>query len=199
MTIGRSPEWIENRLRSNGIRPINNVVDAANYVMLEIGQPLHTYDYDKVAGHSLTCRFAKEGETIKTLDGQERELNVADLVIADGSDTAACIAGVMGGFDSEVTEKTKSVLLEAAVFDSASIRRTSRRLGLRSEASGRYEKGINPARSEMAINRICQLLVEQGAATTAPGMLDEYPVKAEPQVIETSVKAINDYIGILMP
>ncbi|MDA6864640.1 phenylalanine--tRNA ligase beta subunit-related protein, partial [Escherichia coli] len=88
--------------------------------------------------------FAKEGETIKTLDGQERELNVADLVIADSSDTAACIAGVMGGFDSEVTEKTKSVLLEAAVFDSASIRRTSRRLGLRSEASGRYEKGINP-------------------------------------------------------
>ena len=89
--------------------------------MLEIGQPLHTYDYDKVAGHSLACRFAKEGETIKTLDGQERALNVADLVIADGSDTAACIAGVMGGFDSEVTEKTKSVLLEAAVFDSASI------------------------------------------------------------------------------
>ena len=178
---------------------INNVVDAANYVMLEIGQPLHTYDYDKVAGHSLTCRFAKEGETIKTLDGQERALNVADLVIADGSDTAACIAGVMGGFDSEVTEKTKSVLLEAAVFDSASIRRTSRRLGLRSEASGRYEKGINPARSEMAINRICQLLVEQGAASAAPGMLDEYPVKAEPQVIETSVKAINDYIGIDMP
>ena len=199
VTIGRSPEWIENRLRSNGIRPINNVVDAANYVMLEIGQPLHTYDYDKVAGHSLTCRFAKEGETIKTLDGQERALNVADLVIADGSDTAACIAGVMGGFDSEVTEKTKSVLLEAAVFDSASIRRTSRRLGLRSEASGRYEKGINPARSEMAINRICQLLVEQGAASAAPGMLDEYPVKAEPQVIETSVKAINDYIGIHMP
>ena len=199
VTIGHSPEWIENRLRSNGIRPINNVVDAANYVMLEIGQPLHTYDYDKVAGHSLTCRFAKEGETIKTLDGQERALNVADLVIADGSDTAACIAGVMGGFDSEVTEKTKSVLLEAAVFDSASIRRTSRRLGLRSEASGRYEKGINPARSEMAINRICQLLVEQGAASAAPGMLDEYPVKAEPQVIETSVKAINDYIGIQMP
>ncbi len=132
-----------------------------------------------------TCRFAKEGETIKTLDGQERELNVADLVIADGSDTAACIAGVMGGFDSEVTEKTKSVLLEAAVFDSASIRRTSRRLGLRSEASGRDQKGINPARSEMAINRICQLL-EEGAATAAPGMLDEYPVKAEPQVIEMS-------------
>ncbi len=194
--IGRSPEWIENRLRSNGIRPINNVVDAANYVMLEIGQPLHTYDYDKVAGHVLTCRHAKEGEAIKTLDSQDRVLNPSDLVIVDGADVPACIAGVMGGFDSEVTVNTKAVFLESAVFDSASIRRTSRRLGLRSEASGRYEKGINPARSEMAINRICQLLVDQGAATAAPGMLDEYPVKAEPQVIETSVKEINDYIGI---
>ena len=197
--IGRSPEWIENRLRSNGIRPINNVVDAANYVMLEIGQPLHTYDYDKVAGHSLTCRFAHEGETIVTLDGQKRDLTPADLVIADGDDKAACVAGVMGGLDSEVTNETKNVFLEAAVFDSASIRRTSRRLGLRSEASGRYEKGINPARSEMAINRICQLLEEEGAAATAKGMLDEYPVKAELQVIKTTVDRINDYIGIHMP
>ncbi|WP_297023927.1 phenylalanine--tRNA ligase subunit beta [uncultured Dialister sp.] len=197
--IGRSPEWIENRLRSNGIRPINNVVDAANYVMLEIGQPLHTYDYDKVAGHSLTCRFAHEGETMVTLDGQERDLTPADLVIADGDDKAACVAGVMGGLDSEVTENTKNVLLEAAVFDSASIRRTSRRLGLRSEASGRYEKGINPARTEMAINRICQILEDEGAATTAKGMLDEYPVKAEPQIIKTTVDKINKYIGISMP
>lgn len=197
--IGRSPEWIENRLRSNGIRPINNVVDAANYVMLEIGQPLHTYDYDKVAGHSLTCRHAHKGETIVTLDGQKRELNPSDLVIADGADKASCVAGVMGGLDSEVTADTKNVFLEAAVFDSASIRRTSRRLGLRSEASGRYEKGINPARSEMAINRICQLLEEEGAAVTAKGMLDEYPVKAEPQVIKTTVQRINDYIGINMP
>lgn len=196
--IGRSPEWIENRLRSNGIRPINNVVDAANYVMLEIGQPLHTYDYDKVSGHSLTCRFAHEGETIVTLDGQKRDLTPADLVIADGDDKAACVGGVMGGLDSEVTNETKNVFLEAAVFDSASIRRTSRRLGLRSEASGRYEKGINPARSEMAINRICQLLEEEGAAATAKGMLDEYPVKAEPQVIKTTVDRINDYIGIHM-
>ena len=197
--IGRSPEWIENRLRSNGIRPINNVVDAANYVMLEIGQPLHTYDYDKVAGHSLTCRFAHEGETIVTLDGQKRDLTPADLVIADGDDKVACVAGVMGGLDSEVTNETKNVFLEAAVFDSASIRRTSRRLGLRSEASGRYEKGINPARNEMAINRICQLLEEEGAAATAKGMLDEYPVKAEPQIIKTTVDRINDYIGIHMP
>ena len=197
--ICRSPEWIENRLRSNGIRPINNVVDAANYVMLEIGQPLHTYDYDKVAGHSLTCRHAHEGESIVTLDGQTRNLNPSDLVIADGEDKAACVAGVMGGLDSEVTADTKNVFLEAAVFDSASIRRTSRRLGLRSEASGRYEKGINPARSEMAINRICQLLEDQGACTTASGMVDEYPVKAAPQVIRTTIDKINGYIGEQIP
>lgn len=197
--IGRSPEWIEDRLRSNGIRPINNVVDAANYVMLELGQPLHTYDYDKVAGHSLVCRHAREGETVITLDGQERKLTAADLVIADGDDKVSCIAGVMGSLDSEVTEKTTSVLLESAVFDSASIRRTSRRLGLRSEASGRYEKGINPARSSKAIDRICQILEEQGAATVAEGMLDEYPVKAEPQIIKTSVQRINDYIGVNLP
>lgn len=137
--IGPSPEWICDRLRSNGIRPINNVVDAANYVMLEFGQPLHTYDYDKVAGHSLSCRHAEEGEHFTTLDGQERILSASDIVICDANGPV-CIAGVMGGLDSEVTEETKNVFLEAAVFDRASIRRTSRRLGLRSEASGRYER-----------------------------------------------------------
>lgn len=193
--MGRSPMWIENRLRSNGIRPINNIVDAANYVMLEIGQPLHTYDYDKVEGHELTSRFADEEETLKTLDGVERVLNSADLVIADKMGNPVCVAGVMGGLDSEVSEGTKSVLLEAAVFDSASVRRTSRRLGLRSEASGRYEKGINPARTEMAVNRICQLLIEQNACTVAPGMLDVYPIKSEPQIIKTTIDEINNYIG----
>lgn len=193
--IGKSPEWIEDRLRSNGIRPINNVVDAANYVMLEMGQPLHTYDYDKVAGHHLICRHAKAGETITTLDEQKRNLTEADLVICDDNGPV-CIAGVMGGLDSEVTESTKNVFLEAAVFDSASVRRTSRRLGLRSEASGRYEKGVNPARSADAINRIAQILQEQGACTVAPGMLDCYPQPKEEQVIVSSVKEINDYIGI---
>lgn len=194
--IFESPEWMKNRLRSNGIRPINNVVDAANYVMLEIGQPLHTYDYDQVKGHSLTCRLAKDGEEITTLDNVYRKLTGADLVIADGEGKAICIAGVMGGLDTEVTTKTKNVFIEAAVFDSASIRRTSRRLGLRSEASGRYERGINPARTELAIYRICQLLEEMGACEVSQGMIDEYPVKAVPQVIETTVDAINDYIGI---
>lgn len=196
VNLTRSPVYIENRLRSNGIRPINNVVDAANYVMLELGQPLHTYDYDRVAKHSLTCRAAREEETITTLDGNRRMLQKGDLVIADGEDKSVCIAGVMGGLDSEVTEKTKSVLLEAAVFDSASIRRTSRRLGLRSEASGRYERGINPVRSYLAIDRICQILEEQGACKVAKGMLDVFPDKQAAQTIVTSCSAIAGYIGI---
>ena len=193
--IQRSPEWIEDRLRSNGIRPINNVVDAANYVMLEFGQPLHTYDYDKIAGHVLSCRLANDGETFTTLDGQEREVNASTLMICDANGPS-CIAGVMGGLDSEVTDETKNVFLESAVFDSASIRRTSRRLGLRSEASGRYEKGLNPARSAAAIDRIAQLLQEQGCCTVAPGMLDCYPNPPTKQVITTTVSAINAFIGI---
>lgn len=193
--IGPSPEWICDRLRSNGIRPINNVVDAANYVMLEFGQPLHTYDYDKVAGHSLSCRHAEEGEHFVTLDGQERVLSASDIVICDAKGPV-CIAGVMGGLDSEVTADTKNVFLEAAVFDRASIRRTSRRLGLRSEASGRYEKGVNPVRASQAIDRIAQLLQEQGACTVAAGMLDCWPSPKPPQVLTTTVSAINDYIGI---
>lgn len=197
--VGRSPVWIENRLRSNGIRPINNIVDAANYVMLETGQPLHTYDYDKVSGHSLTCRFAKEDEKIITLDKNERVLNPTDLVISDGEGKAICVAGVMGGLDTEVTENTKNVFLEAAVFDSASVRRTSRRLGLRSEASGRYERGIHPSRTELAIDRISQILIEQGACTVASGMVEQYPIKPVSQVITTTVDAINRYIGIDLP
>ena len=196
--IGRSPEWIESRLRSNNIRPINNIVDAANYVMLEMGQPMHTYDYDKIAGHSLTLRHAKDGEVLVTLDGEKRTLTSADLVIADEKG-AVGLAGVMGGLNSEITESTTSVLLESAVFDSASIRRTSRRLGLRSEASGRYEKGSNAKRSAEALNRICQILEEQGACTVASDMLDEYPNPKPEQVIHTSFDAINDYIGIHLP
>lgn len=196
--IGRSPEWIESRLRSNNIRPINNIVDAANYVMLEMGQPMHTYDYDKIAGHSLTLRHAKDGEVLVTLDGEKRTLTSADLVIADEKG-AVGLAGVMGGLNSEITESTTSVLLESAVFDSASIRRTSRRLGLRSEASGRYEKGINAKRSAEALNRICQILEEQGVCTVASDMLDEYPNPKPEQVIHTSFDVINDYIGIHLP
>lgn len=193
--IGPSPEWMKERLRSAGIRPINNVVDTANYVMIEYGQPLHTYDYDHVAGHSLHCRHAEEGETLTTLDGEKRTLTAADLVIAD-QEGAVCIAGVMGGLASEVRADTSSVLLEAAVFNGASVRRTSRRIGLRSEASGRYERGVNPAQTKEALNRVCQLLSEQGACTVAPGMLDVYPSPAAAREITVSAEKINRYIGI---
>lgn len=196
--IGRSPEWIENRLRSNGIRPINNIVDAANYVMLEMGQPLHTYDYDKISGHSLICRHATEGETIITLDKQERKLLSSDLVIAD-KNGPVCIAGVMGGFDSEVTNETKNILLEAAVFDSASTRRTSRRLGLRSEASGRFEKGVNAQASLDALNRFCQIILDQNAGVVAKGIVDVYPSPKKKQILDTTVQEINDYIGVNIP
>lgn len=196
--VGPSPEWLTERLRSAGIRPVNNIVDAANYVMIEYGQPLHTYDYDHVAGHSLHCRHAEEGEKLTTLDGEERTLTPADLVIADEKG-AVCIAGVMGGLDSEVTESTSSVLLEAAVFNGASVRRTSRRIGLRSEASGRYERGVNPAQTKEALDRVCQILTEQGACTAAPGMLDVYPCPAEEKKISTSAQKINRYIGISLP
>lgn len=197
--IQESPQWIQNRLRSNGIRPLNNIVDAANYVMLEVGQPLHTYDYDKVGRHSLTCRFAKEGEKIVTLDEKERDLSTADLVIADGDGKAVGIAGVMGGLNSEITDGTKNVLIESAVFDPASIRKTSRRLGLRSEASGRYERGINPSASVDAINRICQIIEMENAGTVDRGMIDVYPHPARPQVLKTTVSAIDQFIGVDIP
>ncbi len=196
--IAPSPEWIAARLRSAGIRPINNVVDAANYVMLEYGQPMHTYDYDKVADHTLICRHAAEGETITTLDGEERALQAADLVIADTKGLIG-IAGVMGGLESEVTDRTKSVLLEAAVFNGASIRRTSRRLGLRSEASGRYERGVNPVKTAEALDRICQLLQEQNACTVAKGVIDVYPHPHEEKTVALTVADINAYIGTELP
>ena len=149
VTVAPSPMWLQNRLRNSGIRPINNVVDVTNYVMLELGQPMHAYDYAHVKGHSLTARRANEGEVLKTLDGTDRELTTDMLVIAD-EQRAVGVAGVMGGYDSEVTNTTTDVLLEAAVFNGASIRRTARALGMRSEASGRFERGVNPEYSIMA-------------------------------------------------
>ena len=136
VTIEPSPLWMQNRLRNSGIRPINNVVDVTNYVMLELGQPMHAYDYDCVADHTLIARRAKAGETLTTLDGNERELNESMLIIADTKGPIG-VAGVMGGLTSEVTDKTTNVLFEAAVFNGPSIRRTSKALGMRSEASGR--------------------------------------------------------------
>lgn len=195
VTVAPSPMWLQNRLRNSGIRPINNVVDVTNYVMLELGQPMHAYDYAHVKGHSLTARRANEGEVLKTLDGTDRELTTDMLVIAD-EQRAVGVAGVMGGYDGEVTNTTTDVLLEAAVFNGASIRRTARALGMRSEASGRFERGVNPEYSIMAINRSAQLLQQLCPdAKIAKGIVDVYPNPAAPTTVTTTADAINAYLG----
>ena len=193
--VGPSPLWLQNRLRNGGIRPINNVVDVTNYVMLEYGQPMHAYDYDKVAGHQLTARAAKAGEALKTLDGTDRELTTDMLVIADANGPVG-VAGVMGGLDSEVTEATTTIILESAVFKGSSIRRTARALGMRSEASGRFERGVNAKFSPVSLYRAAQLLQElMEDITVAKGVVDVYPAPAEARTVSFTVAAVNSYLG----
>lgn len=195
VTIEPSPLWMQNRLRNSGIRPINNVVDVTNYVMLELGQPMHAYDYDCVADHTLIARRAKEGETLTTLDGNERELNESMLIIADTKGPIG-VAGVMGGLTSEVTDKTTNVLLEAAVFNGPSIRRTSKALGMRSEASGRFERGVNHKYTAYAIDRAAQLLQQIcPSCKVSVGVIDVYPEPVEQRTVIFTAEQINDYLG----
>ena len=195
VTIEPSPLWMQNRLRNSGIRPINNVVDVTNYVMLELGQPMHAYDYDCVADHTLIARRAKAGETLTTLDGNERELNESMLVIADRKGPIG-VAGVMGGLTSEVTDKTTNVLLEAAVFNGPSIRRTSKALGMRSEASGRFERGVNHKYTAYAIDRAAQLLQQIcPSCKVSVGVIDVYPEPVEQRTVTFTAEQINDYLG----
>lgn len=195
VTIEPSPLWMQNRLRNSGIRPINNVVDVTNYVMLELGQPMHAYDYDCVADHTLIARRAKAGETLTTLDGNERELNESMLVIADTKGPIG-VAGVMGGLTSEVTDKTTNVLFEAAVFNGPSIRRTSKALGMRSEASGRFERGVNHKYTAYAIDRAAQLLQQIcPSCNVSVGVIDVYPEPVEQRIVTFTAEQINDYLG----
>ena len=195
VTIEPSPLWMQNRLRNSGIRPINNVVDVTNYVMLELGQPMHAYDYDCVADHTLIARRAKAGETLTTLDGNERELNESMLIIADTKGPIG-VAGVMGGLTSEVTDKTTNVLFEAAVFNGPSIRRTSKALGMRSEASGRFERGVNHKYTAYAIDRAAQLLQQIcPSCKVSVGVIDVYPEPVEQRTVTFTVEQINDYLG----
>lgn len=195
VTIEPSPLWMQNRLRNSGIRPINNVVDVTNYVMLELGQPMHAYDYDCVADHTLIARRAKAGETLTTLDGNERELNESMLIIADTKGPIG-IAGVMGGLTSEVTDKTTNVLFEAAVFNGPSIRRTSKALGMRSEASGRFERGVNHKYTAYAIDRAAQLLQQIcPSCKVSVGVIDVYPEPVEQRTVTFTAEQINDYLG----
>lgn len=195
VTIEPSPLWMQNRLRNSGIRPINNVVDVTNYVMLELGQPMHAYDYDCVADHTLIARRAKAGETLTTLDGNERELNESMLIIADTRGPIG-VAGVMGGLTSEVTDKTTNVLFEAAVFNGPSIRRTSKALGMRSEASGRFERGVNHKYTAYAIDRAAQLLQQIcPSCKVSVGVIDVYPEPVEQRTVTFTAEQINDYLG----
>ncbi len=192
--LAPSPDWIVKRLEGAGMRAINNVVDATNFVMLELGQPLHAYDFDAVIGHELTARRAVEGEPLHTLDDTNRLAKGGELVIAD-AEKAAGLAGIMGSFETEITEKTATVILEAACFNSASIRRTSRAVGIHSEASGRFERGTNEKGTVAALDRVAQLLQDMGACKVCKGVVDVYPnPKPEVKIKFTSAQ-INQRLG----
>ena len=192
--LAPSPDWMVKRLEGAGMRAINNVVDVTNFVMLELGQPLHAYDFDAVVGHELTARQAVAGEQLHTLDDTNRLAKGGELVIAD-ADKAAGLAGIMGGFETEITEKTSTVILEAACFNSASIRRTSRAVGLHSEASGRFERGTNEHGTINALDRVAQLLQQMNACKVCAGVVDVYP-NPKPEVkIKFTPAQINQRLG----
>jgi len=192
--LAPSPDWMVKRLEGAGMRAINNVVDVTNFVMLELGQPLHAYDFDKVVGHQLTARRAVEGEPLHTLDDTNRLAKGGELVIAD-AENAAGLAGIMGGFESEITESTKTVILEAACFNSASIRRTSRAVGIHTEASGRFERGTNVNGTVAALDRVAQLLQDMGACKVCKGVIDVYPTPKPVIKIKFTPAQINQRLG----
>lgn len=194
VTIKESPSFIKKRLIAAGMRPINNVVDISNYVMLEFGQPLHFFDYDKL-GAKVLVRDAKDLEEITTLDNKIRNLTNNDIVITD-TINPVCIAGVMGGIDTEVTDNTKTILIESAIFDPVSIRNTAARLNLRSEASIRYGKGLNYEYTEMAIKRACHLLEKYADAQILSGIVKYDNIDKEPKVVTFKASEVNNLLGI---
>lgn len=193
--IAPSPQWMQNRLIASGIRPINNVVDITNYVMLEYGQPLHAFDYDKVADGTIVVRHARKGETFVTLDNVERALDESMMLITDGSKPIG-IAGVMGGANSEISDSTRTVLIESAYFSPQSIGRTSRKLGLRSEASARFEKSVDPARVLPALRRAAQLMCELGGGEAASEEVVAEKGKHAPSTVSMRYERMNQLIGV---
>jgi phenylalanyl-tRNA synthetase beta chain len=197
--VGPSPLWLQQRLRASGVRPISNLVDVTNYVLLELGQPLHAFDLDRLAEQRIVVRRAGDGEQLVTLDGTERRLESGDLVIADGRGAVAvAVAGVMGGRGSEVTARTRRVLLESACFQPTLVRRTAKRLGLRSEASTRFEKGVDPNLQAQAADRAARLMAETAGATVAAGRLDFYPVPVLPRRIALRAARVNALLGLAL-
>lgn len=194
VVIKPSPDWLRKRLRACGVRPINNIVDITNYVMIELGQPMHAFDLNYIRGSRIIVRRAKDGEKMTTLDGKERILDPSILVIADG-ERAVALAGIMGGENSEVMEDTKTVLLESATFNGIGVRLAAKKLGLRTEASGRFEKGLDPENAERAINRAAQLIEMTGSGEVLKGVVDCYPAVRSKRVLKLEPEKINAFLG----
>ena len=192
--IGPSPEWMQRRLASVGIRPINNLVDITNYVMEEYGQPMHAYDLDTIEDREIIVRTAAKGEKFTTLDGQERQMDESVLMICDGRKSIGS-AGIMGGENSMITDDVHTMLFEAACFDGTNIRKSSKKVGLRTDASGKFEKGLDPNNAQAAIDRACQLVEEMGAGEVVGGMVDVYAEKREPVRITFQPDEINVLLG----
>ena len=195
VTMGASPEWMQRRLRLAGMRPISNVVDVTNYVMLERCRPLHAYDIDRLAGRGIVVRMARDGEQLETLDGVTRTCTANDLLICDAERVAQGIAGIMGGAAAEVGDDTTEILLESAYFEASGIAKTSKRLGLRSEASARFERGIDPNGTATGAQRAMELFAEVARAQPAPGVIDVYPQPAERPRITVRTPRVNMLLG----
>lgn len=192
--IGPSPKWMQRRLAASGIRPINNLVDITNYVMEEYGQPMHAFDLDTIAGHKIVVKRAKDGDEFQTLDGQMRKLDGDILMICDAEKEIG-IAGIMGGENSKITDNVKTVLFEAATFHGTNIRKSAKRLGLRTDASGKFEKGLDPHNAEAAINRACQLIQQLGCGDVVGGIVDICAPMKENTKIPFDAAAINKLLG----
>jgi len=198
VTIKESPDWLKDHLSAVGIRPVNNVVDVTNFVLMETGQPLHAFDYTDITDGVIKVRKANSGEKFKTLDGVERLLEPNDLLICDGK-RAIALAGVMGGENSEVKDNTVDILLESAFFDPMTIRKTAKRLGLSTEASQRFERGIDPNNAVWAIDRAAQLISELGEGEIASNVVDIYPKPVKSKILDLSPKRLSEIIGVEIP
>ncbi len=198
LRIAPSPDWMQKAIIASGMRPINNIVDITNFVMLETGNPMHAFNYNELRGKHIIVRNAKEGEKITTLDGKDYNLNPDMLVIADG-EVPSCLAGIMGGLESEITDTTADLFLESAKFKRDNIRHTGRALGIRTEASGRFEKGIDIINTKYAMERALQLIYELDAGDIIEGVIDRHELLPEPRVIKTTTDSILELLGVDVP
>ncbi len=194
INLAPSPQWMQDRLRACNIRPINNIVDITNYIMEEYGQPMHAFDYDDLAGHEIVVKRGNDGDKFQTLDGQERDIDHTILMINDGEKEVA-IAGIMGGENSKITDDVKTMVFECANFDGTNIRLSSRKLGLQTDASGKYEKSLDPNTAYEAVNRACDLIEQLGAGEVVGGIIDVYPCPVEETRVEFKPDKINDLLG----